>query len=100
MKIAKEALKHKKKAKKKAKKYAKAKGKSAAAKAMAKSKHKSFLKAKAKLKQKMKDATESQKVLKGLYIKGLKNKAGEICMIRKIQCMVAKFNGQPKLQKK
>merc|ERR1711988_499447 len=100
MKIAKQVLKHKKFAKKKAKKYAKAKGKSAAAKAVAKSKKKSFIKAKAKLKQKMKDATKAQKVLKGLYVKGLKNKAGEICMIRKIQCMVAKFNGQPKLQKK
>jgi len=100
MKIAKEVLKHKKKSKKAMKKFAKAKGKSAAAKAVAKSKYKSYQKAKAKLKQKIKDATKMKKSLKALYVKGLKQKAGEICMIRKIQCMVAKFNGQMKLQKK
>merc|ERR1711871_103076 len=100
MKIAKEVLKHKKFAKKKQKKFAKAKGKAAAAKALSKAAKKSAIKAKAKLKQKQKDAKKAAKTLKGLYIKGLKNKAGEVCMIRKIQCMVAKFNGQAKLQKK
>merc|ERR1711937_642088 len=100
MKIAKEILKHKNKAKKAMKKFAKTKGKAAAAKAVAKGKYKSYQKAKAKLKQKIKDANKTKKALKALYVKGLKQKAGEICMIRKIQCMVAKFNGQKKLQKK
>jgi hypothetical protein len=30
--------------------------------------------------------------LKKLYVAGLEQKAGEICMIRRIQCKVAKFN--------
>ena len=30
--------------------------------------------------------------LKKLYLAGLEQKAGEICMIRRIQCKVAKFN--------
>jgi hypothetical protein len=30
--------------------------------------------------------------LKKMYLAGLEQKAGEICMIRRIQCTVAKFN--------
>merc|ERR1711871_199999 len=100
MKIAKEILKHKKKVKKARKGYQKKKGKAEAAKANAKIKNKSWQKAKAKLKQKTADAKKAKKALKGLYLKGLKQEAGEICMIRKIQCMVAKFNGEKKIQKK
>merc|ERR1712072_1181288 len=50
--------------------------------------------------EKIKDAKKEKKALKGLYLKGLRQKAGEICMIRKIQCMVAKFNGEAALQTK
>jgi len=99
-KIAKEVLKHKNIAKGKEKKYMAAKGKAEAAKALAKTKNKSWQKAKNKLKQKIKDAKKQKKALKGLYLKGLKQKAGEICMIRKIECMVAKFNGEATLQAK
>merc|ERR1711861_124591 len=77
-----------------------AKGKAEAAKALAKAKNKSWQKAKNKLKEKIKDAKKEKKALKGLYLKGLKQKAGEICMIRKIECMVAKFNGEAALQAK
>merc|ERR1712025_970272 len=99
-KIAKEVLKHKTIAKNKEKKYTAAKGKAEASKALAKTKNKSWQKAKNKLKEKIKDAKKEKKALKGLYLKGLKQKEGEICMIRKIQCMVAKFNGEASLQKK
>jgi len=99
-KIAAEVLKHKNKAKAKEKKYVAAKGKAEAAKALAKTKNKSWQKAKNKLKQKIKDAKKAKKALKDLYLKGLRQKAGEICMIRKIQCMVAKFNGEAALQTK
>jgi len=99
-KIAAEVLKHKNKAKAKEKKYVAAKGKAEAAKALAKTKNKSWQKAKNKLKQKIKDAKNAKKALKDLYLKGLRQKAGEICMIRKIQCMVAKFNGEAALQTK
>ena len=70
------------------------------AKSLATTEHKSFLKAKAKLKAKVKDAKKEKAALRGLYAKRLKQKAGEICMIRKIQCMVAKFNGEAELQKR
>ncbi len=30
--------------------------------------------------------------LKKMYVAGLEQKAGEICMVRRIQCAVAKFN--------
>jgi len=99
-KIAAEVLKHKNVAKQKEKKYMAAKGKAEAAKAMAKTKNKSWQKAKNKLKQTIKDAKKQKKGLKDLYIKGLKQKEGEICMIRKIECMVAKFNGEADLQAK
>jgi len=99
-KIAKEVLKHKNIAKNKEKKYTAAKGKAEAAKALAKTKNKSWQKAKNKLKQKINDAKKQKKALKGLYLKGLRQKAGEICMIRKIECMVAKFNGEAALQAK
>jgi hypothetical protein len=97
-KIAQEVLKHKEKAKAAEKKYIGAKGKASAAKKLSDLKNKSWQKAKNKLKQKIDDAKKQKKALKGLYLKGLKQKAGEICMIRKIECMVAKFNGEKALQ--
>jgi hypothetical protein len=99
-KIAKEVNKHRTKEKAAMKKYISAKGKASGAKKLSDLKNKSWQKAKNKLKQKINDAKKAKKALKGLYVKGLKQKAGEICMIRKIQCMVAKFNGEAKLQKK
>jgi len=99
-KIAKEVLKHKNLAKNKEKKWTKAKEQAEGAKALSKNKHKSWNKAKNKYKQKKTDAKMAKKQLKNLYLKGLKQKEGEICMIRKIQCMVAKFNGEASLQKK
>jgi hypothetical protein len=99
-KIAKEVLKHKNNAKAAEKKYVEAKGKASAAKKLSDLKNKSWQKAKNKLKQKINDAKKAKGLLKALYLKGLKQKAGEICMIRKIQCMVAKFNGEAKLQQK
>jgi hypothetical protein len=98
--IAKGLLKHKNNVKDKMKKYLSAKDKKGAANKLAALKGKSWNKAKAKLKAKKADAAKEKAALKGLYVKGLKQKEGEICMIRKIQCMVAKFNGEAGLQKK
>jgi hypothetical protein len=33
-----------------------------------------------------------KRALKKMYVAGLAQKTGEICMIRRIQCKVAKFN--------
>jgi hypothetical protein len=98
--IAKGLLKHKNNAKNRMKQYIAAKGMKGAANKLAALKSKSWNKANAKLKAKQQDAAKERKALKGLYIKGLRQKEGEICMIRKIQCMVAKFNGEAALQKK
>ncbi len=46
------------------------------------------------LKQKVVDAKKMRKEIKSMYISGLKQKNGEICMLRKIECMVAKFNNE------
>lgn len=99
-KIAQGLVKHQANVKDKMEKYIDAKGKKGAADKLAALKGKSYNKAKAKLEAKKADADKERKALKGLYVKGLKQKEGEICMIRKIQCMVAKFNGEASLQKK
>jgi hypothetical protein len=98
--IAKGILKHKNIAKELEKKYIKAKGKAQGLKKLAGMKNKSWQKAKNRLKEKMNDAKKERKALKDLYLKGLTQKEGEICMIRRIQCMVAKFNGEEALQTK
>jgi hypothetical protein len=98
--IANEVLTQKNMAEAAEKKYIKTKGKAAATKKYADTKSKSWQKAKEKLKQKINDVKKVKNELKGLYQKGLKQKAGEICMIRKIQCMVAKFNHETNLREK
>lgn len=97
-KIQSEVDKHKGVSKSKKGKFISETAKRSSAKATYRDRKKSWGKAKNRLKQKMRDAKKMRKALKALYLKGLKQKKGEICMIRRIECMVAKFNKDAKLK--